>query len=84
MNPAFTVRIAGWTDDESRPLLEHLYGVAAREDHTCRFRWEAGSVAFWGQSPPPGTQAPNDYPGERRLMHRVTVEGETLAPYRTE
>ena len=34
VNPAFTVRIAGWTDDESRPLLEHLYGVAAREDHT--------------------------------------------------
>ena len=42
VNPGFTLRIAGWTDDESRPLLEYLYGVATREDHTCRFRWEVG------------------------------------------
>ena len=34
--------LATGPDDESRPLLEYLYGVAAREDHTCRFRWEVG------------------------------------------
>ena len=83
VNPAFTLRIAGWTDDESRPLLEYLYGVAAREDHTCRFRWDVGSVAFWDNRAT-WHYALNDYPGERRLMHRVTVEGETLGPYRTE
>ena len=34
VNPGFTVRIDGWTDEESRPLLEYLYGVAVRERHT--------------------------------------------------
>ena len=82
VNPAFTVRIAGWTDEESRPLLEYLYAVAAREEHTCRFRWAAGSVAFWDNRAT-WHYALNDYPGERRLMHRVTVDGETLAPYVT-
>ena len=83
VNPAFTVRIDGWTEDESRPLLEYLYDVAAREDHTCRFRWEAGSVAFWDNRAT-WHRALNDYPGERRLMHRVTVDGESLAPYHAE
>ena len=80
VNPGFTVRIEGWTDDESRPLLKYLYGVAAREEHGFRFRWEVGSVAFWDNRAT-WHYALNDYPGERRLMHRVTVEGETLAPY---
>ena len=32
VNPAFTLRFEGWTDEESRPLLEYLYrhAVAAR------------------------------------------------------
>ena len=83
VNPGFTVRIDGWTDAESRPLLEYLYGVAAREENTCRFRWEVGSVAFWDNRAT-WHCALNDYPGERRLMHRVTVDGGSLAPYRAQ
>ena len=80
VNPGFTVGIEGWTDEESRSLLERLYKVAARAEHTCRFRWEAGSVAFWDNRAT-WHYALNDYPGQRRLMHRVTVEGGTLSPF---
>ena len=80
VNPGFTVRIDGWTDLESRPLLDYLYRVAARPEHTTRFRWDVGSVAFWDNRAT-WHYALNDYPGERRLMHRVTVNGEPLAGY---
>lgn len=82
VNPAFTVRIDGWTVEESLPLLNFLYEVAQREEHTCRFHWDVGSVAFWDNRAT-WHHALNDYPGERRLMHRVTVEGEPLDGYRS-
>ena len=80
VNPGFTVRIDGWTELESRPLLDYLFRVAARPEHTCRFQWRTGSVAFWDNRAT-WHYALNDYPGERRLMHRVTVDGCELAPY---
>ncbi len=77
VNRAFTLRFEGWTAEESRPLLEHLYQHAVRPEFTCRFRWLPGSVAFWDNR---CTQhyAANDYHGERRLMHRITVAGTAL------
>lgn len=80
VNPGFTVRINGWTELESRPLLDYLFRVAARPEHTCRFQWRPGSVAFWDNRAT-WHYALNDYPGERRLMHRVTIDGCELAPY---
>ena len=63
-------------------LLNYLYEVAQRQEHTCRFHWDVGSVAFWDNRAT-WHYALNDYPGERRLMHRVTVEGEPLDGYRS-
>ncbi len=80
VNPGFTVCIDGWTDEESRSLLGRLYEVATREEHVCRFRWEVGSVAFWDNRAT-WHYALNDYPGQRRLMHRVTVDGGELSPF---
>ena len=80
VNPVFTIRIEGWTDSESKALLEQLYEVALQPEHTYRFRWQAGSVAFWDNRAT-WHYALNDYAGERRLMHRVTVDGEELAAY---
>jgi taurine dioxygenase len=75
VNEVFTTRFCGMSEAESRPLLEYLWRHAARPEFTCRFRWRAGSVAFWDNR---STQhyAINDYHGERREMHRVTVEGD--------
>ena len=80
VNPGFTVRIDGWTDLESRALLKYLYRIAARPEHTCRFQWQVGSVAFWDNRAT-WHYALDDYPGERRLMHRVTVDGGPLSAY---
>ena len=72
---AHTLAIEGMTQEESRPLLEYLYRVQQREDFTCRFHWQKGSVAFWDNRAAQH-YALNDYHGHRRIMHRVTLTGE--------
>jgi taurine dioxygenase len=79
VNPAFTLRFEGWSAEDSRPLLEYLYRHASRPEFTCRFRWREGSIAFWDNRAT-WHYAANDYSGERRLMHRVTVAGCALQP----
>ncbi|HVY18393.1 MAG TPA: TauD/TfdA family dioxygenase [Rhodopila sp.] len=78
VNPSFTVRFDGWTEEESRPLLDYLYRHASRPEFTCRFRWQPGSMALWDNRAT-WHYAANDYHGERRLMHRVTIGGTELS-----
>ena len=47
VNPGFTLRFDGWTEEELRPLLDYLYCHAVRPEFTCRFQWREGSLAFW-------------------------------------
>lgn len=77
VNPGFTVRFEDWTAEESAPLLSFLYQHAARPEFTYRFQWEPGSLAFWDNRCT-WHLAVNDYQGERRLLHRITLEGEPL------
>ncbi len=77
VNPGFTRRFDGWTEAESKPLLDFLYAHATRPEFTCRFSWKVGSVAVWDNRAT-WHFAMNDYAGQRRLMHRITLEGEPL------
>jgi len=77
VNGDFTTHFVGWTKTESQPLLEMLYAHATRPQFTGRFRWEKGSVALWDNLAVQHC-AVNDYQGERRLMHRITIEGTPL------
>ena len=75
VNATYTKHFKGWTKQESLPLLEYLWNHAIRPEFTCRFAWRAGSIAFWDNRCTLH-HAINDYDGQRREMHRVTVIGE--------
>ena len=78
VNPTFTVRFNGWTEEESKPLLDYLYAHAARPEFSCRVQWRKGSLGLWDNRAT-WHLALNDYPGHRRLMHRVTIDGTALS-----
>lgn len=79
VNAAFTLRFDGWTAEESAPLLAYLYEHAIAEENVTRFKWEDGSVAFWDNRAT-WHFAQNDYQGQRRIMHRITIDGCALEP----
>jgi taurine dioxygenase len=77
VNAGFTTHFEGWTEKESKQLLDFLYQHASRPEFQTRFKWEEGSIAFWDNRAT-WHYALNDYQGERRLMHRITIEGVEL------
>lgn len=75
VNRTFTIRFKDMTEPESAPLFNYLCDHAVRPEFTCRFRWRPGAIAFWDNRCVQHN-AINDYHGQRRVMHRVTIEGE--------
>jgi taurine dioxygenase len=78
VNPGFTRHFVGWTMEESAPLLQYLYEHVGQDQFTNRFSWGVGSIAMWDNRST-WHWALNDYPGHRRLMHRITVSGDPLS-----
>ncbi len=74
VNMGFTLRFDGWTAEESKPLMDYLYTHACQPQFTTTFKWKNGSIAFWDNRAT-WHYAINDYQGQRRLMHRITLEG---------
>ena len=75
VNSTFTIRFSGMSEEESAPLLDYLYRHLVRPEFTCRFRWSTNAIAFWDNRCVQH-YAINDYHGQRRVMHRVTVNGD--------
>ena len=75
VNEIFTSYIVGLERDESDELLRLLCAQARIPEYQCRFRWTAGSIAFWDNR---STQhyAVSDYWPAARVMERVTVIGD--------
>ena len=76
VNVAHTAGIKGMTDEESAPLLRFLFEHQVKPEFTCRFVWEPHAVAFWDNRCVQHNPV-NDYHGFRRVMHRITLQGDT-------
>lgn len=78
LNPIYTTRLEGMTEEESAPLLERLYRHATRPEFCCRHRWRAGDLVIWDNRTTLH-YAVNDYDGYERLLYR-TAFTDDLAP----
>ena len=77
VNPGHTIQFEGWDFTTSRALLDELYKYVVQPQFTCSFNWLPGSVTFWDNRCT-WHQANNDYQGQARLMHRITLAGSAL------
>ena len=76
VNPGHTTHFEGWSEDDSAPLLASLFEHQIRPELICRFKWRPGSLAFWDNRCTLHYPL-NDYQGHRRVMHRVTLAGDS-------
>ena len=76
-NAAYVDHIVGLTPRESQCLLEYLWEHCLQPEFTIRFRWSAGSIAFWDnratQHQAIGDIFDTDFDRE---LYRVTLNGE--------
>lgn len=75
VNSSYTLCFEGETQEQSLPLLRRLWEHAIVPDFTCRLRWTPGSLAIWDNRCCLH-YAHSDYPGHRRHMRRIVVDGE--------
>ena len=75
VNRGFTTRIAQLRRPESAALLEMLYQHIETPELSCRFKWQANSIAFWDNRCVQH-HALWDYYPNKRYGHRVTIKGD--------
>ena len=76
VNPNFTDYILELSRAEGNHLLALLYEQIASPNYTCRFRWTAGSIAFWDNRATCHLVPTDVPPGMHRSMQRITLAGD--------
>ncbi|MFE6937778.1 TauD/TfdA dioxygenase family protein [Streptomyces chartreusis] len=76
VNPGFTSHIVGVSEHESRGILDILYAHLTKPEHVVRHRWQPGDVALWDNRST-AHYANRDYGDRHRVMHRITLRGDT-------
>jgi alpha-ketoglutarate-dependent taurine dioxygenase len=71
----FVKQLKGFSTADSRRLFDTLQEQVIKLENTVRWRWREGDVAIWDNR---ATQhyAVDDYGDQRRVMRRVTLEGD--------
>ena len=61
--------------DECKDIIRQLSLQHGREEYVCRFKYEAGSIAFWDNRAVQHYAASDYWPHER-ILRRVTISGD--------
>ena len=71
----FAQRLVGMTLRESRPIIDVLQSHVLRPEHVARWTWRPGDVLIFDNR---NTQhyAVDDYDGHKRVLHRVSINGD--------
>jgi taurine dioxygenase len=77
VNRNSTSHLVGVTERENEVLLPFLFDHVRSPEFQCRFTWRPNSMAFWDNRCAQH-YAVADYM-ERRVMHRVTIDGPPIA-----
>ncbi len=73
--PLMTEEIIGFSDADSREILAEIYAVQQRPEFIYGHAWQARDLVMWDNRCT--VHARTDFsPDERRLLRRVTIEGE--------
>jgi taurine dioxygenase len=72
---AYFKRFVGWSDEDSRGLLDYLTTLPYRLQYQCRIRWKPETVIVWDNRFLQHCGI-HDYVGERRHLIRTTIIGE--------
>jgi alpha-ketoglutarate-dependent taurine dioxygenase len=75
VNPQFTLYIKGMEERESRSLLDTLFRATSILEFQYRHHWQPDTVVFWDNRSAQHA-AVHDYYPQRRLMERVTIQGD--------
>lgn len=76
VNIAHTSGFVGMSEAQSRPILDAIFEHQIQPQFIWRLQWHVGMLALWDNRCLLHNPI-NDYHGHRRLMHRITLEGDT-------
>lgn len=74
-NTAYFRHFVGWTEDESRALLNYLQSLAQHLHYHCRVKWKKDTLIVWDNRFTLH-RGVHDFKHERRHLIRTTVKGE--------
>jgi taurine dioxygenase len=72
---AYFKRFVGWSEEESRALLDYLQSLAQHLHYQCRVRWKPNTLLVWDNRFLLH-RGIHDFKFERRHLVRTTVIGE--------
>jgi taurine dioxygenase len=75
VSKSHTLHFKDMTVEESTPLIDQLSTFAVLPEFTCRVEWQPQTLVIWDNRCSKHF-AVDDYAGQRRRMHRVTIEGD--------
>lgn len=75
INVAHTVGLVDRPDDETRPVLEAIFAHQVDAQFVWELAWQPNMIALWDNRCVQHNPL-NDYQGHRRIMRRITLEGD--------